>query len=261
MNHVFKPKNYSEAWDYFRKIPFYKFSDFLKKKELVFNKGEIISVEKYSTGSLFYLIYYKTNYFDGYFSYGGNIDEQVFGDIQIEEKGEYKSSVFIKELLSYCFSLQSPALWAILFGFIFGVICIEYKGYIFPGYLKPEFYASTYCGVKCVKLASLAWSALLLLIGTTLGELIIGLVFFFYISTKIRNAQKYDFVRTSSFILILVNLSIGVMVVRKSIEQDNFKKAVVIFRLAYTPEYFKNPINRKIASETLGAEVKENKLK
>jgi hypothetical protein len=41
--------------------------------------------------------------------------------------------------------------------------------------------------------------------------------------------------------------------------EANLKKAIVAFHLTYTPDYFKNSNNRKIASEIMGTEIKEKK--
>lgn len=257
MSHKFIPKNYIVAW-YYSSVPFYKLSDLLLMKPLAFNDGEVTSVVKYSKNALLmYQIFYKTKNFEGYFFHKGKIDEKVFGDVAVISKKQFDDSGYLKEMFKIFFSLKSPILWSVLFTVLISYICSE--SYLFPGYLKPEAYANTYCRAECVKKASLAWNALTLVIGTTVSGLSIGLVFFFFISSKIKNSQKYNFVRFTSLFLILINLAISYAIIAGGIEKNAYKKAILIYRLAYNPEYFKDSNNRKIASEIMGKEIKEKK--
>lgn len=257
MNHKFIPQTTFIAWNYFRTIPSYSFFDFLQKKAVVFKEGEILSAVKYTKYSLVYLIYFKTDKHDGYFFHSGKLDEKVFGNVEVKVKNEYADRNVVNEHSKVFFSIYSPPLWVLILTALVSYFCIN--GYVFPGYSNPQAYVNAYCSAECIKGAAMAWNVIALLAGIVFGIFAIGFVFFFFVSPKTRNAQKFNYMRSTSFMFMIMSTFIGNMVYQKMYSEKKFNQLVVILRLAYTPEYFKEANNRKIASEIMGGEIKEKK--
>lgn len=127
---------------------------------------------------------------------------------------------------------------------------------IFPGYGNSEFYVNPYCNVTCVRNVATLFLMMALVVGLAVGELIIGFFFYFYISSKIKNAQQFTLVRKASIFLIIINLLIANKFIEVSMKDNNWKRAFIAYHLAYDPKYFNNPVNRQIASEVFGQKIK-----
>jgi hypothetical protein len=238
-------------------VPSYKFTSLIKKQNLIFRFDEIISAEKCSLPLGSYKIFFRTKLHYGYFIHIGNIAEQAFEELV---KKNHFMNLFKDTFKEKNLSFKYPTIWLLLFTLVLLIawIPIAMDGHIFAGYLKPEMYANAYCGIKCIRQASSILNISLLPVSTWLGGGI-SIYFFFYFSSKIRDAQSYSYSKRISFIYILALSSVMIWGTESYFPEANLKKAIVAFHLTYTPDYFKNSNNRKIASEIMGTEIKEKK--
>ena len=260
MKQIFKAHNYYQAFSFFYNVPFYSFRDFLFKKNLEFEENEVFSIEKISTQNQGYKINYNSKKFNGWFLFYGKLEE-THKLIEFKKENTLFDPKSIIGLMKTFFSIYNPILWYIASIQLIIYFYYNYRDVIFPGNSKPELYVNNFCSVKCVKSISLWLSVSLIPVGVCLLGFFIGLTFFFYFSKKIKNAQEYNYVKLTSFMLLIITCSMSATFFENKAHGNNMDKIVVIYRLLNNPEYFKNTNNRKIASEIIGKEIKEIKPK
>ena len=259
MKHTFSPKNFYEAFNFYMSIPFYTLKDLIAKKAVEFSEAEMISVEKKTiAGTEVYKVNYERTDFNGWFFFKGQLEQSEYEKINLNKTFVVAESMIMGGAKKM-FSPYSPVLWALILLQLLGYLCFSHQDLLFPGHLKPELYVNNFCGISCVKNASNTLNSFILINGIILIELSIGVLFFFYISRKIKNAEMYSFVRLTSFLLLIIGLTLGHDLYEKSMKQNQMNKMVVVYRLLNTPDYFQNTNNRKIASEIMGKEIKERK--
>lgn len=257
MRYKFTPESYYEALGFFYSIPFYSFKDLIHKRDFILNASEITSIEKFIGKDPVCKVDYKVEKFDGWFLLRKNIDLSKFGDVKVIHFRKYDPIDFANfKLIFKCF-FNTPIFGSILFALIYSSVFINYRKMFFPGFINPEAYINAYCNASCINLAANVFSIMTMIVGLALGEIGIGFFFYFYISSKIRSAHHYNFIRHSSLLLIIINLLTINMFIKVSLENNNWKMASIIYHRAYNPKYFDDPVNRQIASELLGPKGKK----
>lgn len=243
MDHVFFPKNYSEALYFFIYVPFYSFSDFYNKSPLIFKAEEVKHIESHNGA---YGLCYSRKDYEGRLSLKSGIDLRKYENIEIKEINRTAKDEF-KILFDLLFNRYSPSLWQILITVFISIVFFNLlkSGVLLPSHAKPELYTTAYCGIDCIK-ASTDYLLILYLDATTafLG-LLLSCYFLFYKSKKLRRADIIASAQTTAFLLLLVHFVVGVKAIHKL--QD--PKFLTINRIIYHQEYFKVSSERAIASE------------